>query len=154
MWCASKSLPLCPTLCHSMDCSPPGCSVHGILQARILEWVAIFSYRGSFQPRDQTHICYVSCIGRQVLYHWCHLGSLDPWNIYFKFYCFHLINVNFRAVYRKNGFIYIYIIYIWLRKYSFIKSSKSKDWDFPGGPVVRYPCFQCRGYGFHSLLGN
>ena len=37
----------CPTLCSSMDCSPPGSSVHGILQARILEWVAISSSRGS-----------------------------------------------------------------------------------------------------------
>ena len=41
-----------------------------------------------------------------------------------------------------------------LTKYSFIKSSKSKDWGFPGGPVVRSPCFQCRGYGFYSWLGN
>ena len=49
------------------DCSPQGSSVHGTSQARILEWVAISSFRGSFQPRDQT--C-VSCIGRQVLYHW------------------------------------------------------------------------------------
>jgi len=39
-----------------MDCSPPGSSVHGILQARILEWVAISFSRGSSQPRDQTHI--------------------------------------------------------------------------------------------------
>ena len=37
---------LCPTLCDPMDCSPPGCSVHGILQARILEWVAMPSLRG------------------------------------------------------------------------------------------------------------
>ena len=37
----------CPTLCDPMDCSPPGSSVHGILQARILEWVAISSFRGS-----------------------------------------------------------------------------------------------------------
>ena len=37
----------CPTLCNPMDCSPPGSSVHGILQARILEWVAISSFRGS-----------------------------------------------------------------------------------------------------------
>ena len=37
-----------------MDCSPPGSSVHGIFQARILEWVAISFSRGSFQPRDQT----------------------------------------------------------------------------------------------------
>ena len=40
--------------CYSMDCSPPGSSVHGILQARILEWVAMPSSRGSSQPRDQT----------------------------------------------------------------------------------------------------
>ena len=46
----------CPTLCDPMDCSPPGSSVHGILQARILEWVAMPSCRGSSQPRDRTHI--------------------------------------------------------------------------------------------------
>ena len=50
-------------LCDPMDCSPSGSSVHGIFQARILEWVAISSSRGSSQPRDQTHISYVSCIG-------------------------------------------------------------------------------------------
>ena len=42
----AKSLQLCPTLCDTIDCSPPGPSVHGILQARILEWVAISSSRG------------------------------------------------------------------------------------------------------------
>ena len=44
----------CPTLCDPMDCSLPGSSLHGILQARILEWVAISFSRGSSQPRDQT----------------------------------------------------------------------------------------------------
>ena len=43
---------LCPTLCDPMDCSSPGSSVHGILQARILEWVAFPFSRGSSQPRD------------------------------------------------------------------------------------------------------
>ena len=38
----------CPTLCDPMDCSPPGSSIHGIFQARILEWVAISFSRGSF----------------------------------------------------------------------------------------------------------
>ena len=47
----------------------------GILQERILEGVAIASSRGSSQPRDQTCISYVSCIGRWVLYQQCHLGS-------------------------------------------------------------------------------
>ena len=51
---------LCPTLCDPMDCSPSGSSVHGISQARILEWVDISSSRGSSQPRDQTHISYIS----------------------------------------------------------------------------------------------
>ena len=49
-----------------MDYSPLGSSVHGILQARILEWVAIPFSRGSSQPRDGTH---GSCIGKWVLYH-------------------------------------------------------------------------------------
>ena len=52
----------CPTLCDSVDCSPPGSSVRGISHARILEWVAISSCRVSSQPRDQTHLFCVSCI--------------------------------------------------------------------------------------------
>ena len=59
----AKSLQLCPTLCNSVDCSPPDSSVHGSLQARILEWVAMPSSRGSSQPRDQTHVSYVSWVG-------------------------------------------------------------------------------------------
>ena len=70
-----KLLQLCPTLCDPMDYSLPGSSVHGILQARILEWVAMLSSRGSSQPRDRTHISYILWIGKQVLYHWGHLGS-------------------------------------------------------------------------------
>ena len=57
--CESEVAQLCPTLCHPVDYSSPGSSVHGILQARILEWVAISFSRGSSQPRDQTR---VSCI--------------------------------------------------------------------------------------------
>ena len=58
----AKSLQLCPTLCEPMDCCPPDSSVHGILQARILEGVAISSSRGSSQPRDGTCVSCVSCI--------------------------------------------------------------------------------------------
>ena len=54
-------------LCESMDCSPPGSSVHGILQASIVEWVAMPSSRESSQSRDRTHVSCVSCTGRQVL---------------------------------------------------------------------------------------
>ena len=57
------------TLCNSRDCSPPGSSVQGILQARILEWVDVSSSRGSSQPRDQICFPFVSCSGRRVLYH-------------------------------------------------------------------------------------
>ena len=57
---STYSLQSCPTLCNPMDCSLPGSSVHGILQARILEWVAVPSSRGSSLPRDQTHISYMS----------------------------------------------------------------------------------------------
>ena len=46
----------CPTLCDPVDCNPPGSSIHGILQARILEWVAISFSRGSSQPRDQSGV--------------------------------------------------------------------------------------------------
>ena len=56
---AATSLQSCPTLCNPMDCSLPGSSVHGILQVRILEWLAISFSRGASQPRDGNCI---SCI--------------------------------------------------------------------------------------------
>ena len=52
----------------SHDCSPPGSSVHGILQARVLEWVAMPSSRGSSQLRDRTHISFICCFCRWVLF--------------------------------------------------------------------------------------
>ena len=63
----SEVIQLCPTLCNSVDCSPQGSSGHGILQARILEWVAISFSRGSSQPRDQTR---VSCIAGRHFTFW------------------------------------------------------------------------------------
>ena len=57
----AKSLQSCPTLCDPVDCSPPGLSIRGILQARILEWVATsFSSRAS-RPRDRTRVSCGSC---------------------------------------------------------------------------------------------
>ena len=61
------------TLWDPMDSWPPGSSIHGILQARMLEWVAIFSSGGSSRCRNWTCFSQVSCIGRQILYHW------TPW---------------------------------------------------------------------------
>ena len=57
----------CPTFCDPMDHSPPGFSVHGILQARILEWVAMPFSRGSSQPKDRTQ---VSCIAGGIFIVW------------------------------------------------------------------------------------
>ena len=65
-----------PTVCDPGDCSPPGSSVHGISQARILEWLAISSSRGSSWSRDWTH---VSCIGQQILYNWTFWESMHTW---------------------------------------------------------------------------
>ena len=67
--CCARSLQSCPILCDPMDSSPPGSSVHRLLQASILEWVAMPFSRGSSQPRGCTCVFYVSCIDRQVLYH-------------------------------------------------------------------------------------
>ena len=58
----------CLTLCDPMDCSPPGSSVHGIHQARILEQVAVSSSREFSRPRDRTCISCISCTGRQILF--------------------------------------------------------------------------------------
>ena len=66
----SEVAQLCPTLSDPMDSS-----VHGIFQARILEWVAISFSRGSSRPRGQTGVSCISCFGRQILYHKNHLGS-------------------------------------------------------------------------------
>ena len=65
----AKSLQSCLTLEH-YDYSPPGFSVHGILQARILEWVAVPSARRSSWLREWTSVSCISCFGRWVLYHW------------------------------------------------------------------------------------
>ena len=59
--------------CNPMACSPPISLSVGILQARILEWVAMPFSRGPSRPRDRAHVSYVSCTYKQVLYHWYHL---------------------------------------------------------------------------------
>ena len=67
-FCSAIQLRL--SLCEHMDCCPPVSSVHGISQARILEWVVISSSRGSSRPRDWTDVSCISCIGRQIFYRW------------------------------------------------------------------------------------
>ena len=65
-------------LCDPMDCSLPGSSVYGILQARILGWIAMPSARASSWPRDWTCISYISCIGRQGFF--ITRATLDSFN--------------------------------------------------------------------------
>ena len=74
---------LCLTLCDLMDCSPPGSSVHGIFQARILEWVVVSYSRGSSLPRNWTWVSGMSYIGRWILYHCCSVAksSLTLWGL-------------------------------------------------------------------------
>ena len=67
--CVCLVVESCLDLCDPMDCRPPGSSVPGISQTRTLEWVAMPSSRGSSRTRDWTHISWISCTGRQVLYH-------------------------------------------------------------------------------------
>ena len=66
----AQLLQSCLTLCDSLGWSLPVSSVHGTLQTRILEWVAMPSSRGSSPPRDQTCVSSVSCVGRWILYHY------------------------------------------------------------------------------------
>ena len=81
----AKSLQSCPTLCDPVDYSLPGFSVHGTLQARIVEWVAMPSSRGSSQPRDQTQVSYISYIDRWVFFTtsatWEVLGPIKKFQI-------------------------------------------------------------------------
>ena len=74
-----KVIRWCPTLCNPMDCSLPGSSIHGILQSRIFEWVAIPFCRGSSQPKDQTQ---VSCIAGK---------SFTVWVVREALHCFCII---------------------------------------------------------------
>ena len=74
MCMCTQSLQLCLTPCDPTDCGPPGSSVHGILQERILEWVAMPSSKESSQPRQGLNLCLLHC--RQILYPLSNLGSL------------------------------------------------------------------------------
>ena len=109
---------LCLTFCGSMDCSLPGSSVPGILQARKLEWMTIPFSRGSSWPRDQTH---VSCITGRFLTIWAtREAPLDyvvhAIPIHFaKFHsihlneCIYLLNLNCTSINYMYMFMHIYI---------------------------------------------
>ena len=85
-FCSCMHAQSCPILCDPMDCRPPGSSVHEIFQTRILERVAISSFRVSSQLRDQTFISCISCLSRQILYHCTSLRS--PCSVLVQVFCF------------------------------------------------------------------
>ena len=70
-----------PTLCDPMDCSPPGSSIHWILQARILEWVAISFSRGSSQPRDRTQVSRIAGVGFNL---WATREAIQTFSVQFS----------------------------------------------------------------------
>ena len=93
----------CLTLCDLMDYSPPGSSVHGILQAGILEWVAMPSSRGSSRPRDPIHVSQVLCLGRPVLYYWAIWETCAP-QIFFVPLLFYLLKSLSSKRHKDRGF--------------------------------------------------
>ena len=107
----AKSLQSCLILCDTMDCSPLGSSVHGIPQARILEWVAMSFSRGSSWPRDWTHVPCVSYTGRQVLYHKHHLGNPLLY-LFFVFCFFFFFSKCLKTVFLKLKILEIMKIYL------------------------------------------
>ena len=83
-WCVCSVAQSCLTLCDLMGCSPPGSSVYEILQASILEWVAISSSKKSSQPKDWTGVSCISCICKRILCHWATIGSPTRTNLSVK----------------------------------------------------------------------
>ena len=81
----------CPTLCDPVDCSLPSSSVHGILQARILEWVAISFSRGSSWPRDRTR---ASCIGGGCFNLWATREALKELKVHKNQSYFHILTIK------------------------------------------------------------
>ena len=104
--CAHAHTQSCLTLCDPLDHTPPGSSVHGIFQAGILGWVAMPSSRGSSQPRSQTGVSCVPCIGRQITYH------CPTWEAQFCLYPYLNLKCFFFFVYKRITGWYLVIFNI------------------------------------------
>ena len=125
----------CPTLCDTMDCSLTDSSVHGILQARILEWVAIAFSRGSSQPKDWTWIS-------------CTAGSL------FTFWVTREAHTKWSKVKKKERQIPYDIIYMWNLKYNTneliyetetdSQTQKTDVWLLKGGMDWEFGISRCK----------
>ena len=97
----AKLVQFSPALCDPMDCNPPGSTVHGNLQARILEWVALPSFRRSSWLRYRTRFSSVSCLGKQFLYYLCHLGSLT-------FFLHYILCICTARLFDSSIYLFIY----------------------------------------------
>ena len=124
------SLQLCPTQCDPMDCSTPNSFVHGILQARILEWIAMLSSRVSSQPTDGTCVSYVSYFGRWVL------TTSATWEAHLK---------NMKTLIWKYIWNHMFITALFTRvktwkqpKFSSMGGWIKKMWDNMAGPWGYY----------------
>ena len=124
-------------LCDPMHCSPPGSSVHGISQARILELIAISSSRGSSWPRDQTPISSVSYIGGWILYHWATWEVLTLYFLIFFFHSTSAISSHDHAVHSHGHTFNLVMIYRSL-------PSSRPLWSHSWLSLV-LPCQQCFG---------
>ena len=120
----SEAAQSCLTLCDPMDCSPPGSSVHGILQARILEWVAISFSRGSSLPGDRTQ---VSCIAGRHFNLWAtrkalsHLRRVQLFVTLWTVACQSLLSTVFSWQECWSGLhAFFYLIFIKLCKLCFL----------------------------------
>ena len=120
-----------PTLWDAIDWSPSGSSIHGILQARTLEWVAMPSSRGSSRSRDQTHISHGSCIAGGFFTPEPLGKSFDYYNYYFKIFCFHNLENSFSVPFQKQA--------LW-------ETKKKKNQNLPS---IK-PLWTC--LGFHSSV--
>ena len=115
--CCCLAAQSCLTLWNPMDCRPPGSSLHGILQARILEWVAISFSRESSWYRDWIH---VSCMGRWIIYHWIpwEATSLSYWSHYGPYIscCGEAVLLVFRSFSEEIGpYMAIDFVCLWRR---------------------------------------
>ena len=129
---------LCLTLCNPMDGSPPCYSVHGILQARILEWVAIPFSRGSSQPRDRTH---VSCLAGRFFT--TEPPGRHPTMLYLKIFFFFFFIYAYLTAFSffllSHPFKKIYYILILLFIYLAVLGLSCAMWDLVPWPGME-PC--------------
>ena len=122
----AKSLQLCLTLCYPTDCRPPLSSVHGILQARILEWVAVPSSRGSCWPRNRTHVS-ISPAGRFFTTSFTWGGSMQNHRIIDELFIYKS-STGMKTI-KTNISTHGPVLYIFQRKYQLASFSKTSKWS-------------------------